>query len=160
MNKNTLLLAEYGRGEFTKENNLITYDRIGSKLMTRMCAKGSEKNLKNFFETSGFFYEFLDWNKNIRYGALFLENDQLIFNFDKQEYIVKTVYITGFLLWKKIIINDLVVKVYSPIRTIFIATDMFPEDVEPIYGRFSNLLSTSQIQEFIALLKTRNVRSL
>lgn len=155
MNENTLLLAECGRGEFSKENNLISYDRINSKLIDRRCVKDSENSRVEFQATTGFFYRFLDWNKNIRYAALFLENDQLIFNFEKQEYIIKTVRTTRFLLWKKIIINNLTLKVYSPIKTIFIATDMFPENVEPIYGRFSNLLSTSQIQEFIAFLKVR-----
>ncbi|WP_287907686.1 hypothetical protein [Acinetobacter sp.] len=158
MNENILLLKECGRGEFSKENNLIRYDRTNSKLIDRRCVKDSEKSRAEFQATTGFFYHFLDWNKNIRYAALFLENDQLIFNFEKQEYIIKTVRTTRFLLWKKIIINNLTLKVYSPIKTIFIVTDMFPEDVEPIYGRFSNLLSTSQIQEFIAFLKTRNVR--
>lgn len=152
MNENTLLLAECGRGEFSKENNLISYDRINSKLIDRRCVKNSRAE---FQATTGFFYRFLDLNKNIRYAALFLKSDQLIFNFEKQEYIIKTVHTTRFLLWKNIIINNLTLKVYSPIKTIFIATDMFPEDVEPIYGRFSNLLSTSQIQEFIAFLKVR-----
>lgn len=157
MNINTLVLSEYGRGEFNQEKNLVIYDRINSKLINRMDIRSGEDILIQFNNTTGYFYEFFDWNKVTRCAALFLDNDQLIFNYEQKEYKIENVKVIRFLLWKKIMFNDLTVKVYSPVCTIFMATDMFPEDVEPIYGQFSNLLCMSQIQEQVNFFKLRKV---
>lgn len=155
-NGSILLLSEYGRGEFTKVNNLITFDRKNSKLITRASTSLCKNNFMQFTTSIGYFYKFLDWNKNIKYAALFLENDQLVFNFEKNEYIIKSVGVSQFLLWKSIKINCLNIKVYSPIKTLFYGGGIFPEDVEPIFGQFKSLQTPEAIQAQIKFLKNKH----
>lgn len=103
---------------------------------------------------SGFYYNFYNWRLDREVAILYYKNDALYLYYQNSRIDIKSVKVRKFLFWKNIIVNNIIhINIYTPIRTIFLMTDQFPEAVEPIFDKFSELAEENGIIDQILFLK-------